>query len=213
MGEDSAPPNVQTAEFHPSDGPGGPSFQTAEVKEEPGKPKTAPEITKVSGNIQASVPQESRKATPEPKSPEKPKASNRPSGLDGDTAGALRPKTEGQWKGAASTLIDPKPSITTKGPIRVDIVNNSLGVDGMHYNAYWEPLDENGEVAPQVMNPGSGKDVHGGVAAPLGRTTQILEPPFENRNGWRVTIEVPLQDAANGNSAGPYLDIFQSRPK
>jgi hypothetical protein len=93
------------------------------------------------------------------------------------------------------------------GPIKVEHNNTSAHPDGIHYFLVWEPLDDQGNVMPQISNRPSGAPTVEMPMPPNFSRTETFEPPFDNPDGWRVRVNIPAQAPRNGASTGVYLNI------
>lgn len=101
-----------------------------------------------------------------------------------------------------------KAAFKVDGPIKVEHRNTGAHLDGIHYFLVWEPLDDQGNVMPQMSNHPSGAPTVQKWVPPFSISDdEIYEPPFENRNGWRVLIRIPPQAPRAGNVPGVVLNI------
>lgn len=101
--------------------------------------------------------------------------------------------------------------VATCGPIRVDEVNPTFGIDGKYFSINWHDRTADG----QTITPIDGKNnslkraVLGGLQ-PMGTRTRYYESPFPRMEGGNYTAEVdfPPDKDYNRASLGPYLNVY-----
>lgn len=109
------------------------------------------------------------------------------------------------------------PTYRTKGPIKVERWSEALGVDGVRYKVRWYPLNEQGKREEIVVDPDNFGKEYGGHTGATGLLkdvfgveppSDVIQPPYENSNGWEVEIETPSQAAAHGNARDVELRVY-----
>lgn len=101
--------------------------------------------------------------------------------------------------------------VRTRGPVRIDRRSMAMGADGMVYNVVWHPLDKDGKVQPAVQAPADEQPVYGGHTWTNTPSGTVVEPPFDNPNGWAVRVYVPPQATPNGASLGTDISIYTQK--
>ncbi len=129
----------------------------------------------------------------------------------GDRTKRQPPKVEWDTEAVRALSVGGR-TFDTTGPVRVQMVNDSLHPDGLRYNVVWHALDADGNVVPEVRSADNKPVEHGGHVSPWGGVQErVFEPPYDNPYGFRVRVWIPPQAANSGNSAGPYLNIFPAK--
>ncbi len=101
--------------------------------------------------------------------------------------------------------------VPTCGPLRVDEVSQTFGIDGKLFSIDWHDRTADGQtIIPmdrKADNPN--RAVLGGHQLP-GTRTRYYEAPFPRMEGGNYTAEVdfPPDKDYNANSAGPYLRVY-----
>ena len=106
------------------------------------------------------------------------------------------------------TLFKGEVRLKVKGPVKIDLVSPTLGIDGLEYKVDWHPLDENGKVIPVFRRSDQPLAKGGGHALPFVSKPDTFKPPFDHPYGFEVRVWIPPQAAYHVNSAGPYLNIY-----
>lgn len=102
-------------------------------------------------------------------------------------------------------------SVTTNGPVLIEISTFTAGVDGMVYTVDWHPLDQSGDRLEVVRSAESRLQEFGGHILPGLPSKRVFKPPFDHPHGFKVTVNIPPQASVNANSAGNWLRIFLPR--
>ncbi len=112
-----------------------------------------------------------------------------------------------QWQ-PEKTLFDGTYKFKVNGPVRVELNNPTMGLDGLEYHVDWHPLDEEGNVVAEFRKPDHMPMVGGGHALPSVPKSTTFEPPYDNPSGFEVRVSIPPQGVYNANSARPYLNVY-----
>ena len=124
--------------------------------------------------------------------------------------------------GGAPFFDSGKRAYKTFGPIKVERWSDAMGADGIRYRVRWYPLDSKGKVDQSVQLPENVRREYGGHVGATGVAkglfgidppNDIIHPPFEHPNGWRVEVEVPPQPSVHDNTAGAYLRVYLPKGK
>lgn len=97
-----------------------------------------------------------------------------------------------------------------KGTLRVEADTAVFGVDGLRFTVDWHPLDKNGKVLPVFRRNGDLQERFAptvNVGGAQFARPRLVEPPFKWPHGFRVTVTIPPQQAVNGASPGPLLNL------
>lgn len=99
----------------------------------------------------------------------------------------------------------------TKGPVRIDTHNPSVGTPAPQYHMDWHTLDENGKVIPEFRNGGVPPKPLGRHLAPPERREQVYEPPNPSPNGHRVRIWSPPQPETSNFPGTPHFKVYRKK--
>jgi len=114
------------------------------------------------------------------------------------------------WAFATAPFGGGQQVIKSTGPIKVTRRTSTLGVDGGYFTVGWYPLDGNGE-RMQVVQAPNYPPAYGGHIGPFTKQQFVVNPPWHHEHGFEVTIGVPPQPAAHGNTAGIDYQVFRHR--
>jgi|GEM_PF-6530952 len=106
----------------------------------------------------------------------------------------------------------PNRTYITKGPIKVERRSFGYGFDASRFLVNWHPLDKDGKLQTIFANPDNHWKEYGGHTLPLGGVLRnTIEPPYQSRYGFRVTIQVPPQAKNNGNTPGVFFRVYKQK--
>ena len=114
------------------------------------------------------------------------------------------------WAFATAPFGGGQQVIKSTGPIKVTRRTSTLGVDGGYFTVGWYPLDENGKRLQVVQAPNY-PPTYGGHIGPFTKQQFVVNPPWHHEHGFEVTIGVPPQPAAHGNTAGIDYQVYRHR--
>jgi len=106
----------------------------------------------------------------------------------------------------------------TDGPMRIELEQYTLGLDGLDGSFTWWPLDERGNRQQLLTGPdGPTESLQLGKWSLIPNVVEwskpkVVAPPYDNPHGWELEIAIPhAQRTYNGNSGYKGIKVYGSR--